>query len=73
MTDLFEILATNPYPDEYLDMMGGQVDFTFIDFSASIALIEGGKLHAGAGRGLEAAHRRGRHQARVTAVGAQTP
>ncbi len=31
-------------PQVFTDMMGGQIDFTFVDFAASIALIEGGKI-----------------------------
>ncbi len=33
-------------PQVFTDMMGGQIDFTFVDFAASIALIEGGKIRA---------------------------
>lgn len=31
-------------PQVFTDMLGGQIDFTFIDFAASTALIEGGKI-----------------------------
>lgn len=33
-------------PQVFTDMLGGQVDFTFVDFAASMALIESGKLKA---------------------------
>ncbi len=31
-------------PQVFTDMIGGQLDFTFVDFAASSALIEGGKI-----------------------------
>ncbi|MBN9428897.1 MAG: tripartite tricarboxylate transporter substrate binding protein [Burkholderiales bacterium] len=33
-------------PQAFTDLMGGQIDFTFVDFAASRQLIDGGKLRA---------------------------